>query len=86
LNKDVKTRLVNFLLMLAKEEGDTEDGDAYKIHNFLTHEDIAQLIGSSRQTVTTMLNELETSGLVSVSRQSIKVPSVKNLQKSLTVV
>ncbi|MEQ1798543.1 MAG: Crp/Fnr family transcriptional regulator [Lacibacter sp.] len=85
LNKDVKTRLVNFLLMLAKEEGDTEDGDAYKIHNFLTHEDIAQLIGSSRQTVTTMLNELETSGLVSVSRQSIKVPSVKNLQKSLTV-
>jgi len=85
LNKDVKTRLVNFLMMLAKEEGDSENGDAYSIQNFLTHEDIAQLIGSSRQTVTTMLNELETSGHVSVSRQLIKVPSVKNLQKSLTV-
>ncbi|MBK8086891.1 MAG: winged helix-turn-helix domain-containing protein [Chitinophagaceae bacterium] len=72
--------------MLAKEEGDSEDGDTYNIQNFLTHEDIAQLIGSSRQTVTTMLNELETSGLVSVTRQSIKVPSVKDLQKSLSVV
>jgi CRP/FNR family transcriptional regulator, cyclic AMP receptor protein len=49
LNKDVKTRLINFLIMLAQEEGETTDGDAYKINNFLTHEDIAQLIASSRQ-------------------------------------
>lgn len=81
LNKDVKTRLVHFLIMLAKEEGHSDDGEKYSIQNFLTHEDIAQLIGSSRQTVTTMLNELETAGLITVSRQVIKIPSVKNLQK-----
>ncbi|MEJ8816299.1 Crp/Fnr family transcriptional regulator [Lacibacter sp. H407] len=85
LNKDVKTRLVNFLVMLAREEGETTDGEKFEIHNFLTHEDISQLIGSSRQTVTTMLNELETAGFITVTRQLINIPSVKNLQKSLAV-
>ncbi len=85
LNKDVKTRLVNFLVMLAKEEGESEDGNQYNIQNFLTHEDIAQLIGSSRQTVTTLLNELENAGFVNVTRQVIKIPSVKSLQNSLAV-
>jgi CRP/FNR family transcriptional regulator len=85
LNKDVKTRLVHFLIMLAQEHGTNKAGDAQAVQNFLTHDDIAQLIGSSRQTVTTMLNELETAGLVQVSRQQINIPSVKNLQKSLAV-
>ncbi len=85
LNKDVKTRLVNFLVMLAREEGESAEGEKVEIHNFLTHEDIAQLIGSSRQTVTTMLNELETAGYITVTRQLINIPSVKNLQKSLAV-
>jgi CRP/FNR family transcriptional regulator, cyclic AMP receptor protein len=85
LNKDVKTRLVGFLIILAKDEGETEDGDAFAIQNFLTHEDISQLIGSTRQTVTTILNELETDGLIKVNRKVIEVPSVKSLQKSLEV-
>ncbi|MBY0478778.1 MAG: Crp/Fnr family transcriptional regulator [Chitinophagaceae bacterium] len=85
LHKDIKTRLIHFLMMLAKEEGESADADQYTIQNFLTHEDIAQLIGSSRQTVTTMLNELEHAGYVSVTRQFIKIPSVKSLQKSLAV-
>ena len=85
LNKDVKTRLVNFLVMLAQEYGDFKTEDEQLVQNFLTHDDIAQLIGSSRQTVTTMLNELETAGLVQISRQQINIPSVKKLQKSLAV-
>lgn len=85
LNKDVKTRLIGFLIMLAKEEGETEDQDKYRILNFLTHEDIAQLIGSSRQTVTTLLNELENQQMIKVNRKMIEIPSVKKLQKRLEV-
>jgi CRP/FNR family cyclic AMP-dependent transcriptional regulator len=85
LNKDVKTRLINFLLILAKEQGETTDGDQFSIQNFLTHEDISQLIGSSRQTVTSMLNEIEAAGLITVTRQVIEIASVKNLQKSIAV-
>jgi CRP/FNR family transcriptional regulator len=81
LHKDVKTRLIGFLVMLAREEGETIDADSYTIQNFLTHDDIAQLIGSSRQTVTTMLNELEATNFISVNRQVIQIPSVKSLQK-----
>jgi CRP/FNR family transcriptional regulator, cyclic AMP receptor protein len=86
LNKDVKTRLINFLIMLSQEEGEHTGDDECIIHNFLTHEDIAQLIASSRQTVTTMLNEMEAKGLVAVTRQVIKIPSVKNLQKAVGVI
>lgn len=85
LNKDVKTRLINFLLILAKEHGETTDGDQFAIQNFLTHEDISQLIGSSRQTVTSMLNEIESAGYITVTRQVIAIPSVKNLQNSIAV-
>ena len=85
LNKDVKTRLINFLLILAKEHGESTDGDQFSIQNFLTHEDISQLIGSSRQTVTSMLNEIETAGYITVTRQMITIASVKNLQKSIAV-
>jgi CRP/FNR family transcriptional regulator len=86
LNKDVKTRLVGFLIMLAKEEGETKDNDTYRILNFLTHDDIAQLIGSSRQTVTTLINELEHQQMINVTRKLIEIPSVKRLQKSLEVI
>lgn len=86
LNKDIRTRLIHFLLMLAKAEGETDDGDQYEIQNFLTHDDISQLIGSSRQTVTTILNEMELAGLISVTRKSILIDSVKKLQNNLSVV
>jgi CRP/FNR family transcriptional regulator len=72
-------------MILAKEESGVIENDKFSVQNFLTHEDIAQLIGSSRQTVTTMLNELESKGFVIVTRQLIEIPSVKNLQKELGV-
>ena len=49
--------------------------------NYLTHGDIASLIGSSRQTVTTLINELEGEGILSYSWQEICFMNVKKLQK-----
>ena len=79
LNKDVKTRLINFLLQLAQKQI-TPDSNAICIPNYLTHEDIANLIGSSRQTVTTLINELATEGLITYNRNEICFPDVKKLQ------
>jgi CRP/FNR family cyclic AMP-dependent transcriptional regulator len=82
LNKDVKTRLVHFLWQLVEQKlGETSEG--FCIPNYLTHEDIANLIGSSRQTVTTMINELETEGILSYDRQQICFLDVKKLQKKV---
>jgi Mn-dependent DtxR family transcriptional regulator len=44
---------------------------SYSITNFLTHNDIAKLIGRARQTVTTFINQLEEEGLIKISRKKI---------------
>jgi CRP/FNR family transcriptional regulator, cyclic AMP receptor protein len=70
--KDVKTRLLNFLRDISKDH--TTDVDGYiSLPNYLTHQDIASLICSTRQTVTSLLNTLKSEGIINYSRKEIKV-------------
>ncbi|MBO9201626.1 MULTISPECIES: Crp/Fnr family transcriptional regulator [Niastella] len=85
LNKDVKTRLLNFLWQLVQKQVPPNAPSAC-IPNYLTHEDIANLIGSSRQTVTTLFNELATEGFITYNRKEICFPDIKRLQPYYTVV
>jgi CRP/FNR family transcriptional regulator len=83
LQRDVRTRLLYFLwTLLPKVPGTNE---AVEIPNYLTHEDIARLIGTSRQTVTTLFNQLAEEGLIRIDRKSIAISSVKWLQKEAKV-
>lgn len=76
--KDVKARLKDFLFDWAQKEGKpAEDGTA--IRNYLTHQEIASLISSSRQTVTTLINELRDEGLIDYSRSKIVIKDVQQL-------
>jgi CRP/FNR family transcriptional regulator len=84
LNRDVRTRLLNFLWQLVQHSLPA-DGGPVCIPNYLTHEDIAHLIGSSRQTVTTMINELVAEGNLVFNRQEICFPDVNKFQKSANV-
>ena len=86
LNKDVKTRLINFIWQLINQLPLDANENEYFMDNFLTHEDIAHLIGSSRQTVTTFINELSDEGLFQINRKFIKVPNLKNLEKRTSVI
>lgn len=81
LNKDVRTRLIHFLGQLVEQKLGENTEEGFCIPNYLTHEDIASLIGSSRQTVTTLINELEAEGILSYNRQQICFMNVKKLQK-----
>jgi CRP/FNR family cyclic AMP-dependent transcriptional regulator len=81
LNKDVRTRLIHFLWQLVEQNLGEDTPDGFCMPNYLTHEDIASLIGSSRQTVTTLINELEGEGILSYNRQEICFMNVKKLQK-----
>ena len=76
--KDVRTRMLEFIREFAEEKGEV-DGQAYQINHFLTHKDMADLIGTTRQTVTTLLNEMKTEGIIDFSRRSIYVPNIKAL-------
>ncbi|MDF2192047.1 Crp/Fnr family transcriptional regulator [Paraflavitalea sp. CAU 1676] len=80
LNKDVKTRLLHFFWLLIQQHPEEMAAGQVRIPNFLTHEDIAQLIGASRQTITTLINELALEGIIGFNRQEIRIPDVKKLQ------
>ncbi len=73
LQKDVRTRLLLFLHELLQDNMENRKvfGDSMSIPNYLTHDEIAQLIGSARQTVTTLLNELKEEGIVGFYRKEI---------------
>ena len=80
LNKDVKSRLVQLLLQLAADNNSIIDNTAV-IEKFLTHDDIAKLIGSSRQTVTTTLNQFEKQNLITVSKKQISINDINSFKK-----
>lgn len=73
LRNDVKTRLKMFLDQLLAEVKDSARrmGREIRIPNYLTHEEVAQLIGTSRQTVTTLLSSLKEENICSFSRKEL---------------
>jgi len=74
LRYDVKTRLRTFLHQLLTEVKDSaiQTGEEVRIPNYLTHEEIAQLIGTSRQTVTTLLHDLKQENICTISRKELR--------------
>jgi CRP/FNR family transcriptional regulator len=70
--KDAKSRLISFFKDWATREG-SKNGDRIILNNFLTHHDIAGIISTSRQSVTTLLNELKDTGLLFYGRKYIEV-------------
>jgi CRP/FNR family cyclic AMP-dependent transcriptional regulator len=76
--KDVRTRMLEFIREFAEEKGE-EKGESYQIDHFLTHKDMADLIGTTRQTVTTLLNEMKSEGIIDFGRRSIYVPNIRAL-------
>jgi CRP/FNR family transcriptional regulator, cyclic AMP receptor protein len=80
LNKDVRTRLLAFYYTMGLMEGAPSDATSFSFPNFLTHDDVAKLIGSARQTVTTTLNQLEEEGLLMITRKKVTIPDMKRLK------
>lgn len=76
--KDARTRIVEFLREMAEEKGQ-KVGFEMMIKNHLTHKDIASLTGTSRQTVTTIMNELRDKNLITFDRRRILIRDLEKL-------
>lgn len=76
--KDARTRIVDFLREMAEEKGQ-KVGFEMMIKNHLTHKDIASLTGTSRQTVTTVMNELREKNLINFDRRRILIRDLEKL-------
>ena len=76
--KDARTRIIEFLHDTAQERGQ-KVGFETMIKNHLTHKDIASLTGTSRQTVTTVLNELRDNNIINFDRRRILIRDMERL-------
>ncbi|MDA0195330.1 MAG: Crp/Fnr family transcriptional regulator [Bacteroidetes bacterium] len=80
--KDARSRVVEFLYELAQERGQ-KVGFETMVKNHFTHKDIASLTGTSRQTVTTILNELKEKNLINFDRRRILIRDMDKLGAEL---
>lgn len=78
ISKDAKTRLYQFLKEWAERDGVKSD-NRIVLENYLTQADIAQIICTSRQTATTLLNEMEQQGLITYGRKEIVISNILKL-------
>ncbi|WP_316636422.1 Crp/Fnr family transcriptional regulator [uncultured Flavobacterium sp.] len=78
ISKDAKTRLYHFLKDWAENEG-IREGNTVIIDNYLTQSDIAQIICTSRQTATHLLNEMESNNLLAYNRKEIMIPDITKI-------
>ncbi len=76
--KDSRTRVVEYLKELCNSKGQRV-GYEWVVRKFLTHQEIANLTATSRQTVTTVLNELEDKKIISYNRRRLLVRDLEAL-------
>jgi CRP/FNR family cyclic AMP-dependent transcriptional regulator len=77
--KDARTRIVEFLKDAAEWKG-KKVGFETQVQTSLTHKDIASLTGTSRQTVTTILNDLKEKNLINFNRKQILIRDLDSLK------
>jgi CRP/FNR family transcriptional regulator len=71
-HRDMSSRLVSFLLVLCRDFGvPTSEGITIDLR--LSHQAIAEAIGSTRVTITRLLGDLRNAGLVQIDRKKITV-------------
>lgn len=77
-----RDRLVHLLLDLAEQFGICEP-EGIRLRIKLAHQEIANLMGSTRETVTILLGQLKSEGLVEVGRQRITLVHADQLASSV---
>ena len=77
--KDARTRIIDFIIELGREKG-KEIGKEVLVKHNLTQMDMANLTATSRQTVTTVLNELKEQNLIHLERNQFLIRDIDNLK------
>lgn len=69
--KDVHGRVSSTLFQLLETEEEISGQTLTRLR--MTHQDLANMVGSSRETVTRALNRLQNEGIISISHQQIQI-------------
>lgn len=71
--KGIPARLSSLLLRLAGENGDEVYGQ--------THQDLAEMVGTYRETATQVLNDLKSRGMIEIGRKRIRILDREGMQE-----
>lgn len=72
--KSIPARLASLLLRLADDQGDGREVAGY------THQDLGEMLGTYRETITQTLNDFKAEGLVDISRKRVVLIDRKSLE------
>jgi len=82
--KDIYDRLMDYVLTQARENGQP-DGGGVRIRLDLTMEQLARMMGATRQTVSTLLNDMGRAGLMTKKgRGEYLIPDIEALERAAT--
>lgn len=84
LHRDVRSRLLYFFWSWLQPYF-PQPYTGYTLPNYLTHDDIARLTGTTRQTVTSVLSQLADEGIIEVGRKDIVIKDYSLLLKGLNM-
>jgi global nitrogen regulator NtcA len=82
-HRDMGSRLVSFLLILCRDFG-VPSKDGITVDLKLSHQAIAEAIGSTRVTVTRLLGELREQNMISINKKKITVHNPVVLSQQFT--
>lgn len=80
--RDSRSRIIEFLIHLAKTKGQRV-GYEWVVRQFITHQEIANLTATSRQTVTTTLNDLRYLKLLTFNRSRLLIRDMEKLEAEI---
>ncbi len=77
-----RERLTHLLLELAEQYG-SKNEQGVQLGIKLSHQDLANVIGSTRESVTVVLGELQLAGLIKVGRRKVVILDIARLAESV---
>ncbi|MBZ9712942.1 Crp/Fnr family transcriptional regulator [Deinococcus multiflagellatus] len=78
---EVSQRLAVALLNLADREGPWPEGGALALRDRVSHQDLAHVVGSTRETITKLLGDFRTRGLLDLGYRRIILTDREGLQR-----
>lgn len=81
----LSTRVADKLATLLLEWTGTDPASSESVHieNHFSHEEIAEMIGTSRETVTRILKDFRTRDLISIKGADLYIPSTRKLEETI---
>jgi len=79
-----RDRMIHLLLELVEQYGEAEaEAEGIRLRIKLSHQELASIIGSTRETVTIVLGELQAEQMITVGRQRITIIDLKRLAQGV---